>query len=148
VSIDEITEARGVLGEHLFPLFLAMETSDQRHGVDVYRELRRVACHDPEVLTVALLHDCGKASTAEDGRIRLWHRVLHVALGAVAPPLLGRLARRPGGLRLLSEHAGRGLTLAEAHGASEEVLWLMRAMEDRETKDRRARSLRNADDRA
>ena len=148
VSIEETAEARGVLGEHLFPLFLAMETSDQRHGVDVYREVRRAGCDDPEVLTVALIHDCGKTRTAEDGCIRLWHRVLHVALGAVAAPLLGRLARRPGGLRLLSEHAERGLRLAEAHGASPEVLGLMRAMEDRETEDRRARSLRNADDRA
>jgi len=148
VSIEDIAEARSVLGEDLFPLFLAMEMSDQRHGVDVYREVRRIGCGDPEVLTVALIHDCGKARTAEHGRIHLWHRVLYVALDALAPSLLGRLARRTGGLRLLREHAERGLRLTAAYGASPEVLGLMRAMEDRDTEDERALLLRAADDRA
>ncbi len=148
VSDRDLAEVRDVLGDRLFALFEATESADRRHGFNVYREVRRAGCDDPDVLTVALIHDCGKAPSAEDGRIRLWHRVVYVALQAAAPSLLGRLAGRPGGLRLLRGHAERGICLAEAQGASPGVLRLMRAMEGRDSEDERVRLLRAADDRA
>lgn len=148
VKDEERNEARGVLGDRLFALFTAMEPTDQRHCLDVYRAARRAGCEDVEVLTAALIHDCGKAASTEDGRVHMWHRVTYVVLQATAPSLLRRFARRPGGLRLLDRHAERGIEIAEAHGAPPEVLALMRGMEDGETGDGRVRLLRSADDAA
>jgi hypothetical protein len=146
VGDAERTEAREVLDERLFALFEAMDAADQRHCIDVYRAARSAGCEDQEVLTAALIHDCGKAASAEDGRVRLWHRVAYVVLGTVAPRVLRRLARRPGGLRLLERHAERGLELAAANGASQGVLALVQGMEDGETSDERVLLLREADD--
>jgi hypothetical protein len=65
----------------------------------------------------------------------------------VAPWLRRRLARRPGGLRLLERHVEHGLEIAQAHGASPGVLTLIRGMEDGAASDERVRLLREADDR-
>lgn len=147
VTEEERAETREVLGDRLFALFGSMDGADQRHCIDVYRAARRAGCEDGDALTAALIHDCGKAASAEDGRIRLWHRIAYVALEAVAPGLLRRLARRPGGLRLLHSHGERGLELAAARGASPDVLTLMRGMEG-ESGDERVGLLRAADDAA
>ena len=146
VTSEERTEAADVLGERLFALFDEMEDPDQRHCFDVYRAALKAGSHDRDLLTAALIHDCGKAPSAEDGRIRLWHRVGYVALGRTTPGLLQRLAQRPGGLRLLDRHAERGLEMAAALGAPAEVLRLMRAMEDGDPGDERVGLLRAADD--
>ncbi len=147
VNDKERAEAREALGDRLFALFEGMDGADQRHCIDVYRAVRGAGCADRDVLTAALIHDCGKAPNAEDGRIRLWHRIAYVALGAVAPGLLRPLLRRPRGLRLLDSHVGRGIEMAAAHGASPDVVALMRGMEG-EGGDERARLLRTADDAA
>ncbi len=147
VTEEERAETREVLGEQLFALFGAMDSTDQRHCIDVYRAARRAGCEDSDALTAALIHDCGKAASAEDGRIRLWHRIAYVALEAVAPGLLRRLAGRPGGLRLLHTHVERGMEMAAARGASPDVLALMRGMEG-ESGDERAGLLRAAEDAA
>lgn len=148
VTDEERKEARRVLGDRLFALFGAMDGADQRHCLDVYNAARRAGCEDREALTAALIHDCGKAPSVEDGRIRLWHRIIYVALHAAAPSLVQRFAKRPGGLRLLDRHAERGIEIAEAHGATPEVLDLMGGMENDATADERVRLLRAADDAA
>lgn len=148
VTEDERAEARAVLDKRLFGLFDAMDGADQRHCIDVYRAARKAGCEDRDVLTAALIHDCGKAPSPEDGRIRVWHRIIYVALHATAPSLLRRFARRPGGLRLLDRHAERGIEIAEAQGVTPEVLDLMRRMEDGADGDERVRLLRAADDAA
>lgn len=145
---EERAEAGEVLGERLLPLFKRMDAADQRHCFDVYRAARQAGCQDVDVLTAALIHDCGKAPSAEHGRIRLWHRVTHVALESAAPRLLRRLTRQSGGLQLLESHAERGLKMAESRGARPEVLELMRAMEHGDSDDERVRLLQAADDRA
>jgi len=148
VTQGEAAEARAFLGDRLFAAFAAMDPADQRHCLDVYKALRALGCADTAALTAALIHDCGKAPDATDGRIRLWHRVGYVALGALAPRLLRRLAGRPGGLRLLDRHVERGVRIAQAHGAPPEVLDLIRGMEDGAEGDPRVRLLREADDRS
>ena len=132
VTDEQSAEAAGVLGRRLFALFDAMEGPDQRHCFDVYRAALKAGSHDRDLLTAALIHDCGKAPSAEDGRIRLWRR----------------LVRRRGALRLLDRHAERGLKMAAAQGAPAEVLRLMRGMEDGAVADERVRLLRAADDAA
>jgi len=148
VTGNERSEAREVLGERLFPLFEGMDGPDQRHCFDVYVAARAAGCEDSEVLTAALIHDCGKAPDDIDGRIRLWHRVAYVALDTLAPWLLRRLVRRPGGLRLLGRHAKRGVEMAAALDTPREVLGLMLGMEDGDIQDERVRMLRRADDAA
>lgn len=148
VTGNEWSEAREVLGERLFPLFEGMDGPDQRHCFDVYVAARSAGCEDSDVLTAALIHDCGKAPDGVDGRIRLWHRVAYVTLDTLAPWLLRRLVRRPGGLRLLDRHAERGVDMATSLGASSEVLGLMLGMDDRDAQDERVRLLRAADDAA
>lgn len=148
VRREEVDEARALLGERLFAAFRAMDPPDQRHCLDVYRAAKGMGCTDQDVLTAALIHDCGKAPDETDGRLRLWHRASYVALLAVAPGLLRRLSRRPGGLRLLNRHAERGIEIARECGASVEVLDLLRRMEGGEDGDGRVRVLREADDRA
>lgn len=148
VTDKECAEAREILGDRLSSLFEGMDGPDQRHCFDVYVAARAAGCEDSDVLSAALIHDCGKAPDDVDGRIRLWDRIAYVALHAAAPWLLRRLARRPGGLRLLDRHAERGVEMGAALGASREVLGLMRGMEDGDAEDERVRLLRAADDAA
>jgi hypothetical protein len=65
-----------------------MPVADRRHALDVVARLRAGGHHDPDLLCAALLHDAAKGH-----RMRLWHRVAGVLLEALAPRLLGRLAR-------------------------------------------------------
>jgi len=72
-------------------IFESMTLRDQQHGIVVWRRVRASAAADDRALfAAALLHDCGK------GRIELWQRVVHVALGAVAPPLQRAIAAQEG----------------------------------------------------
>jgi hypothetical protein len=71
-------------------IFEAMMLRDQQHGIDVFRRVRATHGDDRDLLTAALLHDCGK------GRVTLWQRVVHVLLGALAPQLRARLAAERG----------------------------------------------------
>jgi hypothetical protein len=64
-----------------------MPVADQRHALDVVARLERAGETDPDLLAAALLHDTGKGR-----RVRLWHRVAVVLLGAVGPGVLTRLA--------------------------------------------------------
>lgn len=79
--------AKRVLPPGAWALFDAMPTADRRHGLDVVRRLLVAGLDDPELLAAALLHDAAKGR-----RMRLWHRVAGVLMGAAAPSLLRRLA--------------------------------------------------------
>jgi hypothetical protein len=141
----ELREVKERLGPQLMPLFETMLRRDQRHCIDVYSKLREWGCDDGDVLTAALLHDAGKGSMA-GGRVRLWHRVAFVLLEAGAPQLIRPLSRRSRGLRALRDHGKRGAVLAEAFGAPDDVVRLLREMERAGTDDARARLLREADE--
>jgi hypothetical protein len=148
VTDRELAEAESFLGGDLFVAFRAMDDGDKRHCIDVFNAARNAGSEDRVVLTAALIHDCGKASSREDGRIRLWHRIAYVALTTVSSGLAARMARRPGGMRLLRQHSERGIEIASAHGAPADVLELMRRMEDKGDGDARVRLLQAADDAA
>lgn len=107
-------------------LFATMSANDQRHSVTVYRALRARGCQDADLLTAALLHDCGKGG----GRVRLWVRPPFVLLRAWAPGLLRWLARRPTPLfrrpfYYAWHHAAIGADLAEAAGVSARAVRLI-----------------------
>jgi hypothetical protein len=141
----ELREVEARLGPQLMPLFKTMLKRDQRHCIDVYTRLRDWGCEDGDVLTAALLHDAGKGSMA-GGRVRLWHRVAYVVLEAGAPQFIRPWSKYNRGLRTLRDHGRRGVVLAEAFGAPEQVLHLLREMEWADTTDPRAALLREADE--
>ena len=112
-----------VLPADLQGLFFRMAPNDQRHCLEVYRRLRRQGHADGDLLTAALLHDCGKAL----GRIALWQRVVLVLVKAVRPALLDSLAGPDDSASESSwrhafyiqrEHARLGADLASQAGAS------------------------------
>jgi hypothetical protein len=122
---------RALLAAHLSPearrLFATMSHADQRHSLDVYAALRARRHEEADLLTAALLHDCGKGA----GRVRLWVRPPIVLLRACAPKLLDWLTcgprpwwRRP--FYHAWRHAEVGADLAAAAGVSPGAVLLIR----------------------
>jgi hypothetical protein len=110
--------ARGLLPPAAAALFASMPVADRRHGLDVAERLVATGVDDADVLAAALLHDAGKGR-----RVRLWHRIAGVLLEAVAPRLLGQLARpNPRSWRfpfyLYVHHAAISADLATAAGCT------------------------------
>ena len=87
VRPDEAALAGRILPPSAIPLFASMPVPDQRHALDVAQRLLARGVDDPDLLAAALLHDAAKGH-----RMRLWHRVGGVLVGAVAPQALERLA--------------------------------------------------------
>ena len=86
VSADERADAHEVLPAAAAVVFDRMPVADQRHAIDVLARLRASGQTDGDLLAAALLHDAGKGT-----RVRLWHRVAAVLVGAVAPSRMERL---------------------------------------------------------
>ena len=145
VRRSELREAEAVLGRQLMTLFASMSGRDQRHCLDVYEKLRASGCEDSEVLTAALLHDAGKGSLAGK-RVRLWHRVAYVLLENGPSTAMKVASAGSRGIATLRDHGERGAVLADAFGASAEVVHLLREMERRVPTDPRAALLRAADE--
>jgi hypothetical protein len=87
VTVTETADAHAILPASAHALFDAMPVADRRHALDVVAHLRGAGHDDPELLAAALLHDAAKGE-----RMRLWHRVAGVLLGALTPRLLERVA--------------------------------------------------------
>jgi hypothetical protein len=120
-----------VLAAHLGPearrLFATMSPADQRHSLDVWAALCAQGHEEADLLTAALLHDCGKGG----GRVRLWVRPPIVLLRACAPALLEWLthAPRPWWRRPFYyawRHAEVGADLAAAAGVASDAVLLIR----------------------
>ena len=145
VDSGELREAEALLGPGLYALFAAMQPADQRHCLDVYRKLRGDGETDRDVLVAARVHDAGKGGEAAR-RIRTWHRVAYVVLGALPSAVLDRIARGEGGLARLHQHGEATLRLARQAKAAPEVIALLEAMESGDGADPRAARLLAADD--
>jgi hypothetical protein len=87
VDPDEEVRARALLPAKAWQLFASMPTADRRHGLDVAAHLLAAGHADPDLMAAAMLHDAAKGR-----RMRLWHRVAGVMLGALAPRALSSLA--------------------------------------------------------
>lgn len=110
-------------------IFESMTVRDQQHGIDVLRRVRAAArADDPRLFAAALLHDCGK------GRVQLWQRVVHVLLGAIAPPLRARIASEHGApwrraLWRLIHHPEIGADIVARAGGDADVVRMIREQE-------------------
>jgi hypothetical protein len=114
-------------------LFNRMPRYDRRHAQRVMGALQEQGQRDPDLLAAALLHDVGKTGS-EAGRLRLWHRVVMVLLGAFAPRLRDRMGlERGGGWRqaffVQVHHAQLGADLALKAGCSHVTVELIRCHE-------------------
>ena len=145
ISVDERADAYRYLTPAEQRLFETMMPRDQQHGIAVSRRIRAAtAVEDRQLLTAALLHDCGK------GRVAIWQRVAHVVLGFAAPGLREAIASEHGAgwrrafWRLLY-HPDIGAALAERAGADADVVRIIREQES-EHPDARLALLQAADE--
>ena len=144
VRDDERVSAYSWLTPDEQALFETMTLRDQQHGIVVWRRVREASTEDRDLLTAALLHDCGK------GDVRLWHRIVHVAIHAGAAGLAERLATEDGStwrraLWRLRYHPAIGAEMAQQAGSSPEVVRLIRE-QDADAADARLAVLQAADD--
>jgi hypothetical protein len=86
VADEERAAAHAALPGGAAAVFDAMPVADQRHALDVVARLRQAGQTDPDLVAAALLHDAGKGD-----RVRLWHRVVVVLVGALVPSRLDAL---------------------------------------------------------
>jgi hypothetical protein len=132
-------------------LFHRMPRYDRRHALSVLRALQAEGHTDPDLLAAALLHDVGKTGS-DAGRLRLWHRVAMVLVGASRHGLIERIGQgHAEGWReaffVQANHARLGAELALQAGCTPATAALIRlhetACEARE--DPRLAALRAAD---
>ena len=145
VAPEEEAFAAQVLGPQALPLFAGMPVADRRHGLDVAERLVASGHDDRDLVGAALLHDAAKGH-----RMRLWHRIAGVVLGALAPSVLERLAspdprsrRHP--FHLYLHHEQMSAQLAEAAGCSARLAAFIRGTAEG-TDVRLLRALKAADD--
>lgn len=102
-------------------LFLKLSRSEQRHALDVAQSLINeknalTVSNYHNLLTAALLHDCGKSIVNN----RLWHRVFIVLMQKMPHSLWSRLERSnlvfSAPLKTASQHALWGANLAQSAG--------------------------------
>ncbi len=144
ITATEDAAARNALGERLYPLFASLDAADQRHSLDVFESLLESGHTDPDLLTAALLHDCGKGAFA-GARIGLRHRISYVMLAPI-PPVLQTASRISPGLAALRDHGPRTVALVCEYGASAAVVELIEQAEGVRPLDERGRALKRADD--
>jgi putative nucleotidyltransferase with HDIG domain len=145
IEDGERLEAQALLGARLWALFESMSKRDQRHSLDTFLVLRNQGRTDPDLLIAALLHDVGKGRLT-GARVRMWHRVVYVLLGATAPSILKRMTNGRGGIANLYHHAERGAVVAEALGVGPAAVDLIRRHHEDGATDEQLIMLRAADE--
>ena len=131
IDSSEIKWAMDNLSPQAYSLFLKQSRSEQRHALDVAQSIMKnkhaVAYYDfQNLLTAALLHDCGKSIVS----IRLWHRVFIVLMQKMPQPIWSRLETShtvfalP--LKIATQHATWGGCLAQKAGLNPEICRLIR----------------------
>ncbi|GAB4478778.1 MAG: HDIG domain-containing protein [Anaerolineae bacterium] len=122
----------GVLTPPLMTLFHRMRRSEQQHSLRVMDTLLEAGHDDPDLLTAALLHDCGKSRH----RFGLVGRVLVVLARRAAPALLTRWSQgEPRGLRrpfvIAAQHPAWSAEDMAACGASPLAVELARRHQEK-----------------
>ena len=109
--------------------FHRLSRVDQAHLLRVYLAVKQAdPAASPDLTVAALLHDIGKVSP--EGRVRLIHRVLRVALAKFSRPVWIRVSALPArgwrtGFVLAEHHAALGAQIAGQLGCSSRTCWLI-----------------------
>lgn len=131
IDSSEVKWAMDNLSPEACSLFLKQARSEQRHALDVAKGITKYkhAVSNSEfqnLLTAALLHDCGKSIVS----IRLWHRVFIVLMQKMPQPFWTRLESSQTifalPLRIATQHASWGGCLAQKAGLNAEICLLIR----------------------
>ncbi|SPF50747.1 conserved hypothetical protein [Candidatus Desulfosporosinus infrequens] len=131
LDFTEIKWAKDTLSTEAYLLFLKQSRSEQRHALDVAQSIMNykntLSSSDfHNLLTAALLHDCGKSNVT----IRLWHRVFIVLMQNMPQPIWSRLETShtvfslP--IKISTQHATWGECLAQKAGLNPEICLLIR----------------------
>ena len=131
IDVSELKWVMDYLSPEACSLFLKQSPSEQRHALDVAYSIRKAkpTISDADLrnlLTAALLHDCGKSIVS----IRLWHRVFIVLMQKM-PRLLWSCLETSNTvfsvpLKIATQHALWGGNLAQTAGVNPEVCRLIR----------------------
>ncbi len=116
------------LSADTLPLYLRLSKPDRAHSLRVLAWLKRHSQTDPDLMSAALLHDCGKAAA----RIGVWQRTLKVLLKRMDPARWRALScpadrkswRYP--FYVLRHHPDIGAVWAEQAGCTPTLVWLIR----------------------
>lgn len=112
-------------------LFFKQSLSEQRHAIAVAQSIMPYKqslsdCDFNNLLTAALLHDCGKSTVS----IRLWHRVFIVLMQKMPQYIWSRLEASHSlfalPLQIATQHASWGERLAQKAGLNSEICLLIR----------------------
>jgi hypothetical protein len=131
---EALAEVRAVLPPPLFELFSRMRPSDQFHSYGVRRTLIERGQTNPDLLTVALLHDVGKTKMP----LRIWERVLIVLAFKFFRDRAMQWGHRPPtpltrSFVVAVQHAAWGAELVKAAGGNPLVVELIRRHQDKIT---------------
>ncbi len=128
------TSERAYVKQHIppeaLPLFFRQSATEQRHALDVARDLEswEIPLSESEhrgLILAALFHDCGKSLTG----IKLWQRVATVLLEHVPAGIRSKAEQTriiTSVLQIAAEHAHWGSELAREAGLSPTVCDLIR----------------------
>ena len=139
IDSSEIKWAMDNLSPEAYSLFLKQSRSEQRHALDVAQSIKNnklaLSYSDfQNLLTAALLHDCGKSIVS----IRLWHRVFIVLMQKMPQHIWSRLETShtvfalP--LKVAKHHATWGEGLARKAGLNPKICLLIREHHTPKTK--------------
>lgn len=131
VNASDINWALNHLTPEASDLFLKQSWPEQRHAIDVAQNI--IQARNPisfsdfqTLITAALLHDCGKSMVP----ISLWQRVYIVLMQAMPQSLWSCLEQShtvfASPLKLATQHALWGESLAKRAGLNSEVCLLIR----------------------
>jgi hypothetical protein len=125
-------QAKTLLTEKQFDLFLEMQPSEQRHALRVLARLQEQGETQPDLFRAALLHDIGKTRYP----LRLWERVLIVLAKAIFPLKVKEWGEEEAkGWRrafvVAGQHAAWGAAQAGEVGLSPLAINLIRRHEDK-----------------
>jgi hypothetical protein len=131
IDSTEIKWAVDNLSPEACSLFFRQSRSEQRHAINVAKSLmndKNAYTHFDfqNLLTAALLHDCGKSVIT----IHLWHRVFIVLMQKMPQSIWSRLEQGPTflalPLKIATLHAIWGENLAKKAGLNPDICLLIR----------------------
>jgi len=128
---EEILIVNQTLSPELQKKFYQLQSSEQKHSIEILKKLEAQGEKDPDLLMAALLHDVGKCLFP----LRLWERVMIVLGQALFPNMVSKWGQgnvdgweRP--FVIARQHAEWGADLAKSAGASPLTVYLIRRHQD------------------